>query len=152
MVKVLQCNINHCRVAQDLLAQYAIEKRIGIVVVAEPYNIPCNLSWSSNTNNNIAVYWNHSYCKSSGIKSSTGLCTLTTSWQEFNIIACYFPPNMDNDAYGDFLDEMEIALNAVGGVNTIICGDFNSKSQLWGSKLTDLENDLSAGCRVKTYD
>lgn len=35
-IKVVQCNLNHCRVAQDLLMQYEIEERVGISVISEP--------------------------------------------------------------------------------------------------------------------
>lgn len=141
MVKVLQCNINHCRIAQDLLAQYILEKRIGIAVISEPYNIPGTTNWSSNTNNNVAIWWNYEFCKSSGIKYFSGEYTLAMSWQDFSIIACYFPPNLDSVAYGDFLNEMDNAYNIVNKSKTIVCGDFNSKSQFWGSKYTDARGE-----------
>ncbi|KAL7723838.1 hypothetical protein ACLKA6_002331 [Drosophila palustris] len=37
MVKILQLNLNHCRAAQDLLAQTIRENRIDVAVISEPY-------------------------------------------------------------------------------------------------------------------
>lgn len=137
MVKILQCNINHCRIAQDLLAQYELEKRIGITIISEPYRIPKFLDWASNTNDTVAIHWNCNLVKSSRMIRYIGEYVLAVQWQEFNIIACYFPPNLSNDEYGDFLAEMEYALDEMDRSKTIICGDFNSKSQTWGARYTD---------------
>ncbi|XP_070067140.1 uncharacterized protein [Drosophila virilis] len=43
MVKFLQLNLNHCRAAQDLLAQTIREKRIDVVIISEPCYIPPNI-------------------------------------------------------------------------------------------------------------
>lgn len=45
MVRILQCNTNHCRAAMDLLAQFEVEKRIGITIVSEPLNVPTDFTW-----------------------------------------------------------------------------------------------------------
>jgi len=37
MVKVLQLNLNHCRAAQDLLAQTVIEQQAEVATLREPY-------------------------------------------------------------------------------------------------------------------
>jgi len=127
MVKVLQTNINHCRIAQDLLTQYELENSIGITVISEPYQIRSSLDWISNINNNIAIHWNPNYTRSSGIKKYEGEYTLAVKWREFSTVACYFPPNCDNDDYSDFLEELDLALDEVNDSTSVICGDFNSK-------------------------
>lgn len=37
MIKVLQINLNRCRLVPDLLAQYAWENKMDIVIISEPY-------------------------------------------------------------------------------------------------------------------
>ena len=44
MAKVLQINLNHCAVAQDLLSQLIQEEKADIVIISEQYR---NLSESS---------------------------------------------------------------------------------------------------------
>lgn len=141
MVKVLQTNINHCRIAQDLLTQYELENSIGITVISEPYQIRSSLDWISNTNSNIAIHWNPNYTRSSGVKKYEGEYTLAVKWREFSIVACYFPPNYDNDDYSDFLEELDLALDEVNDSTIVICGDFNSKSSAWGARLTDTRGE-----------
>lgn len=137
MVKILQCNINHCRAAQDLLTQFELENRIGITVISEPYIIPDSLDWVHSANTKVAIHWNHNFVRSSGIIQYRGNYVVALRWQEFNIIACYFPPNLRDIEYEDFLDEIEYALEEMDKIKTIICGDFNSKSQTWSARLTD---------------
>ncbi|XP_011258888.1 uncharacterized protein LOC105252923 [Camponotus floridanus] len=141
MVRILQCNINHCRIAQDLLAQYVLENKIGVAVISEPYRVGFTLDWISNTNNNVAIHWNPNYIRSSGVKKYEGEYILAVQWQEFCIIACYFPPNCNNDDYSDFLEELDLALEEVDITANIVCGDFNSKSRTWGARSTDIRGE-----------
>ncbi|EFN74749.1 hypothetical protein EAG_00395, partial [Camponotus floridanus] len=106
---VIQCNLNHCKIAQDLLTQFEMEKNIGITIISEPYTVPSSMDWISTTNGNIAMHWNPQLVTSSGVIRQKGDYTLTVQWREFNIIACYFPPNLGDNEYTDFLDEMEDA-------------------------------------------
>lgn len=141
MIRILQCNINHCRIAQDLLVQYELENNIGIAVISEPYRVCSSLDWIGNTNNKIAIHWNPNYVQSSGIKKYEGEYALAVQWQKFCIIACYFPPNLNNDEYSDFLEELDFALGEVNSSAAIICGDFNSKSRAWGARSTDIRGE-----------
>jgi len=70
-----------------------------------------------------------------------GEYTLAVRWQEFYIVACYFPPNHSYDEYTDFLEEMDFAIEEENGPAIIICGDFNSKSRAWGSRSTDIRGE-----------
>lgn len=137
MVRILQCNLNHCRVAQDLLVQFELEKSIGIVVISEPYTVPLSMDWIGTPNGNIAIHWNPQFVNSSGVIRHKGDFTLAVQWREFNVVACYFPPNLSDDDYIDFLDEIEYVLDVLDTDATIICGDFNSRSRMWGDKLTN---------------
>jgi len=38
--RLLQANLNHVSVAQDLIMQVAAERDAGLVMVAEPYRVP----------------------------------------------------------------------------------------------------------------
>jgi len=124
-------------VAQDLLAQFELEKNIGITIISEPYTVPSSMDWIGTTNGNIAIHWNPQFVNSPGVVRRKGDYTLTVQWREFNTVACYFPPNLRDNDYTDFLDEMEDALDILDTDATIICGDFNSRSRMWGNRLTN---------------
>lgn len=44
MINFIQCNLNHCRMAQDLLRQYAAEKRVDVALVSDPHAAPTDCS------------------------------------------------------------------------------------------------------------
>lgn len=42
MVKFIQANLNHCRVAQDLFLRYMEEEDIDVAILSDPYRIQDN--------------------------------------------------------------------------------------------------------------
>ncbi|XP_060871398.1 uncharacterized protein LOC132945642 [Metopolophium dirhodum] len=44
MFKFLQVNLNHCKVAQDLLRQYLSEQKVDVALVSEPYSVSSDSS------------------------------------------------------------------------------------------------------------
>jgi len=37
MISIIQCNLNHCRVAQDLFMQYMPEQKVDVNLISDPY-------------------------------------------------------------------------------------------------------------------
>lgn len=136
MIRILQININHCRAAHDMLMQQIIEMKIGICIIAEPYIIPNNPTWAGSIDGKAAIVWIPAYVKVPGILLKQGQYSIALKWGDLTVVSCYISPNVDDTEFNDFLIEME-EMVLLAGSNTIIGGDFNSWSTMWGSTLTD---------------
>ncbi|KAL6418884.1 hypothetical protein ACFW04_014179 [Cataglyphis niger] len=55
---------------------------------------------------------------------------------EVYLVSCYVSPNIPRGEFLEFVDELDDAL-AHSKNKILICGDFNSKSKLWGSPFSD---------------
>lgn len=57
-INVIQCNLNHCWNALDVLKQFTLEKDIDICVISEhPPGISDTSNWFSSTNGLAAIMW-----------------------------------------------------------------------------------------------
>lgn len=128
---MVQCNLNHCQIAQDLLMQYERKKKIGISVIAEPYRIPEDPTWVSSMDNWSAIHCNYDHARGLGVIIRRGQRSVAVKWSDGNfcVIACYVSPNSDDDKFVEFLDELE-EMTREAGSNVVIGGDFNSRSKL----------------------
>ncbi|KMQ85987.1 reverse transcriptase [Lasius niger] len=74
-----------------------------------------------------------------------GRCSLITRgeysvamrYKDLHLISCYISPNLRISKYLEALDELEDIIRASNRKRIIICGDFNAKSPLWGSRILD---------------
>ncbi|XP_029659412.1 uncharacterized protein LOC115233243 [Formica exsecta] len=140
MAKILQNNLNRSRAAQDFLSQYATEHEVGICILSEPYRIPNNSQWFGSTNKLAAIWWRPQTMNSAGTLISRGQHYVAARFKEYNIISCYISPNSTRAKFLEFLDELGEAVRLIER-RTIIAGDFNSKSILWGSRSTDAKGE-----------
>ncbi|XP_041632411.1 uncharacterized protein [Drosophila kikkawai] len=105
MVKFLQLNLNHCRAAQDLLSQTAIEQRIDIAILSEPYKAKPEGVWQQSADGGAAI-WScgqppeHLSQRASIPGYARAKCQATT------IYSCYLPPSMHIDAFKDVIQEI----------------------------------------------
>ena len=56
MAKVLQINLNHCAIAQDLLSQLIREEKADIVIISEQYRDPSEPSWVTDGTSMAAIW------------------------------------------------------------------------------------------------
>ena len=56
MAKVLQINLNHCAVAQDLLFQLIREEKAGVVIISEQYRDLSEPSWVTDGTSTAAIW------------------------------------------------------------------------------------------------
>lgn len=98
---MVQCNLNHCQIAQDLLMQYERKKKIGISVIAEPYRIPEDPTWVSSMDNWSAIHCNYDHARGLGVIIRRGQRSVAVKWSDGNfcVIACYVSPNSDDDKF-----------------------------------------------------
>ncbi|XP_070144861.1 uncharacterized protein [Drosophila kikkawai] len=121
------------RAAQDLLSQTAIEQRIDIAILSEPYKAKPEGVWQQSADGGAAI-WScgqppeHLSQRASRPGYARAKCQATT------IYSCYLPPSMHIDAFKDVIQE--IAQDARGRSPVIIAGDFNAWSTTWGSTAT----------------
>ncbi|KMQ86483.1 reverse transcriptase [Lasius niger] len=134
------CNLFNSWRTQNLLEQHVIELNAGICAISEPRHVPDNPFWHCSTNRQAAVFW-----RPAGV---TKTCSLIHRAQDFvvirygeiSIISCYISPNANRGDFLNFLDDLGVAIRGLDG-RTIICGDYNSKSTLWGSPYTNARGE-----------
>lgn len=152
MVRIIQCNLNRNRPAQDLLTQFATETEVGICILSEPARIMNNSYWFGSLNKLAAVYWRPQVTTGTGVLLTSSRHCVAVKFKELNIISCYVSPNSSRAEFLEFLDELGDLVRAVGK-RTVVAGDFNSKSTLWGSSRTNdrgtLVEDWAAECDLR---
>src|ERR1700710_2596475 len=55
-MKLLQLNLNHCEVAQDLLRQTVAEKQIDVAIISEQYRRGEVCTWVADTTDKAAIW------------------------------------------------------------------------------------------------
>lgn len=85
MVKLLQHNANHCRVAMDLMAQFELKKGIGISIISEPHGVVCSETWFVDLRGTVAIHWNPQGYDQVGIMHKQGQYSVMAKWRTFNV-------------------------------------------------------------------
>jgi hypothetical protein len=141
MTEILQVNLNHCRASQDLLFQVVNERKIGLVIVSEPYRILDNPGWFS-SEDGLAAIWitgNAGNLLVSDSKSGIGFVGVELGGK--TVVSCYFSPNKPTGDFEKFLQLLEVAFPWTHG-DFLLAGDFNAKSASWGSNTTDARGEI----------
>ena len=138
MLKFLQINLRKSRLAQDLLLQVAMERKIDMLIVSEQHNKSDQSTWYQDSSRRAGIIIINKKLVVSDFKNTK----FGFSWVEVDgirIYSCYFPPNDQNDKFEKFkkdIDELEASLKTSKG-DVLIAGDFNSKSPEWGETRSD---------------
>ena len=148
-MRILQCNINHSRAAQDLLLHQGGELEAGVYLVSEPYAIPRqDPRWMSSADGGAAVFCPDASLASKGRRLlSRGEGFVLAEIASLSIASCYISPARSRRAFNRVLADLGDAISQCRD-RVIIGGDFNAKSHLWGSSLVnargrDVENWLA---------
>lgn len=136
--KILQANLNHACQAQSMFMHTMAERGCAIGIIAEPYRIPeGNSFWASDDNKTVAITWRTTQdlppCNK--IESRKGI--LVVDWGKYTIIGVYISPNTRLHEFEDWLEAITNCLKKRPTRPTVIAGDFNAKSEMWGARLTD---------------
>ncbi|KMQ91737.1 reverse transcriptase, partial [Lasius niger] len=124
----------------DMLEQHLIELKIGLCVVSEPIRVPSTVLWFGSDDGKAAIRWNPEVLRSPCTLSGKGRHFVAIRCRDLCIISCYASPSLPIADFRVFLEELSGAVRAMSG-KIIVCGDFNSKSSLWGSPITDNRGD-----------
>lgn len=78
MIKFLQVNLNHCRVAQEMLTQMEKEHHLDTTLISEPHKVPEDLTWAASDNGKACIHWNTEGYMSPCIKRKQGHLDILT--------------------------------------------------------------------------
>ena len=134
-VKILQINLNHCRLAHDLLMQTVAEDRPDIVAMSEPLYYPVN--WHVNKSGTAAIWVtgiNRKRSLDDRVEKGDHLIGVVMGGTKY--VSGYVSPNVSMETFSEALDEMEKMRRSHSGP-CVVMGDFNAKSPAWGSVRTD---------------
>ncbi|XP_053989631.1 uncharacterized protein LOC128882088 [Hylaeus volcanicus] len=129
---IIQVNLNHSARAQDLLMQTLVEWEAGLAVAAEPYRVPNHPNWVGDQLGSATVVRPGSPPLSI-IECGRGF--LAVSWGDLAVVAIYVPPSWPHAVFERYLDGVGRCISRC--LPVLVLGDFNSKSQAWGSPETD---------------
>jgi len=138
MMKFLQINLNHCKLAQDLLRQCATEEKVDIAIVSDPHVVPSDdCSWLASCGTRRAAIWLASDAVTvSEVHRDPEF--VSTKLNGVYVISCYASPNRTATEFSDFLQRVENHVRLVGsGVPVIVTGDLNARSAVWGNWCQD---------------
>lgn len=143
MIRYLQVNLGRGREAQDLLTQVAVEKSTDILIVCEHYKQPECESWFQDTTARAAIA-----VLNRGLNIRK-VCDTTPNFvwvdvEGVRVYSCYFSPNVHYDDFLHDLDELEESIRSANG-QVLVAGDFNCKSQEWGSDRLDCRGVALSG-------
>lgn len=139
-IQALQINVGRERLAHDLLDAAALKMAADILIVSEPNkNKIKNTKWIKDERSDAAILCVNKELQILSTKNSKGLVRIEL--KAAYVYSCYISPNVGISDFEKIVDEI---MGEVGstGKPSIICGDLNSKSPLWGSPATDRRGEI----------
>ena len=143
--RILQINLNRCRLAQELMVQSAWEMAVDAVIISEPYRqLP---EWENDGVGDASIWVTGFSGRFPGVTRNIRTAGIVVAdVDETVIVSCYCSPNRRTD-FTAYIDEVEEILKEVKipGKGLILAGDFNAKATVWGGKETDKRGNLLVG-------
>lgn len=140
MAKVLQINLNHCEVAQDLLCQLVREEKVDIAIVSEEYRDLSEPNWIKDATGRAAVW----VCGRFHISGKMSAPMPSFTWVEvagIRLYSCYLPPSDNIDTFAGTLEAI-VASARTSRLPVVVAGDFNAWATEWGSSRTNTRGRL----------
>lgn len=90
-LRILQINLNRCRLAQDLMTQKACELNVDIVIISEPYRqVP---EWHNDLSGDASIWATEFHGRFAAMGNphrSQGIIRVTIEGRA--VVSCYCPP------------------------------------------------------------
>lgn len=140
MLKLLYCNLNRSRAAFDMMAKTASQMKADVTLCSEPNRTKISTSdWDTDDDLDVGIKLSSSATVSGKGKGKGFVWVQTNS---VTIFACYISPNSTEQTFSTFLAEISSAIQKAGP--SLVVGDFNAKSRIWGPKRGDRRGNLVA--------
>lgn len=142
MINFLQGNLNHSRVAQDLLVQYVTEHKVDVALISDPYRAVSDSSaWIVATGTQRAAIWVPGY----GVTIANLISDnefISARLNGVQVYSCYASPNRTKIDYNSFLVRLEGSIRSISlGTPIIVARDFNARSAAWGDCISNPRGD-----------
>ena len=131
-IRVIQVNLNECKVAHDLLMQLVLEKEVDIALVSEPNLKVSGGPWAISENGLTGIWVKDPNTAKLLLPKPEGITGVTIDGVLF--LSTYFSGNKSNDDYSIYLEQLGGLIRGRGGDKVIVGGDLNAKSVMWGEK------------------
>ncbi|XP_071572844.1 uncharacterized protein [Temnothorax nylanderi] len=115
------------------------ERGCGLGIAAEPYWVPPNHSlWAGSRCGKVAITWRLTSEPVPCTRVEAGNGFVIVQWDRVYVAGVYISPNVDIASYERVLEDLRVCLaRFLPQSQVIVAGDFNAKSALWGSPVTD---------------
>ena len=137
-MRILQINLNRCKLAQDMMHQCAIELRPDIIIISEPNRqLP---HWFNDTKGDASIWvtlLNGKLPDETTEVKSEGIVGVRVG--DVFCFSGYCSPNINKPAYCKYIDTLSAMTKSVARRHdkVVVAGDFNAKSTCWGGSTTD---------------
>nr|CAI5854663.1 unnamed protein product [Callosobruchus analis] len=112
----------------------SLERHVDIIVACEPNKkFSTEAAWLTDTRLDVAIYIVNKKIEVYSLHHEEGIVAL--GLKSVVLLCGYCSPNSSIEEFEDFLRNIKLHLRHKG--NYIVMGDFNAKSALWGSPVTD---------------
>lgn len=134
-MEIVQINLNHCEMAQDLLRQSVAEMKLDVALISEPYKVPTNDgNWVTDKEKMTALYVSGGYPIQEIVSNGCeGFVIVKVNGVYF--CSCYAPPRWSLLEFETMLDTLTGMLISRSPI--IIGGDLNAWAEEWNSRFTN---------------
>lgn len=134
-MEIVQLNLNHCEMAQDLLWQSVAEMKLDVALISEPYKVPTNnKNWVTDKAQMTALFVCGKYPIQEIISNGCeGFVIVKVNGVYF--CSCYAPPRWSLEDFETMLDTLSSLL--INRRPVIIGGDLNAWAEEWNSRFTN---------------
>ncbi|XP_025161795.1 uncharacterized protein LOC112590191 [Harpegnathos saltator] len=148
--KLLQGNLHRTRQALPLFEHTMTERGAGLGIAAEPHHVPRNQRWFGDEGGSVAVVWKASNNSPPAKYLDRGRGFVVVRWGVVTVVGVYLPPEKSLGLvdYKSRLQEMGDVIKRHLPGPVIVAGDFNAKSELWGSRRDDRRGEVTADWAV----
>lgn len=145
MISFIQCNLNHCGMAQDMVTKYMVDQNIDIALISDPHQAGMRSSkWLvSDGTRRAAIYIACSSTTIANVIRDPEF--ISARLNGVQVYSCYASPNQPFCDFVNLLHRLEDSIRLTDpGVPVLLTGDFNARSAAWGDWVNDPRGDEMA--------
>ncbi|KAE9542319.1 hypothetical protein AGLY_003446 [Aphis glycines] len=141
-LRVIQVNLNHCWVAQQLLSQTMVERDARVALICDyARRVSDTERWVSSSDGKCAILVSGDLAIGD---HGAGVGFVWAIVRGTLFYSCYYTPNCSLQEFDAFLSGLEASVRLHPGdrADLVVAGDFNAHSAEWGSATDDARGSL----------